>query len=51
MDTDSSSCCCIDYLNVLGHPHCIYFDFSGCEYSHVLSHVDQSLPTHKIVLV
>lgn len=50
-DTDSSSCNCIDCLNLLGHPHCIYFDFNGCEYSHVFSHVSQSLPTLKIVLV
>lgn len=46
-----SSCYSIHCLNLLGHLHCIYFDFNSCEYPHAFSHVAWSLPTHKIVLV
>lgn len=46
-----SSCYSIHCLSLLGHLHCIYFDFNGCEYPQAFSHVAQSLPTHKIVLV
>lgn len=51
MDIHGSSYYCVHCLNLLGHPHCIYFDFKSCEYSHAPSHLACSLPTHKIDLV